>query len=82
MNDLVDALYPAWHAAARCNGMDPAIWFPDTPRSGGFTREHAAAQALAICGRCPVATECRADGAGEPFGIWGGIDNEAKDETT
>jgi Transcription factor WhiB len=50
-----------------CRGADPALFFP-APGDDG-------AEALAICARCPVRSECyaRARANREPGGIWGGV---------
>lgn len=85
MNDfenVVDNLYPTWHAQALCNGKDPEIWFPETPRHRDFTRADAAKQAQTICARCPVIEQCNSDRIrhGETHGIWAGIDLDAKKE--
>jgi len=42
--------------------------YPDADR--GRPADYTAA--LAICERCPVVDECRAAGAHEPEGVWGG----------
>jgi len=79
--DIIDGLYPDWHARASCNGMTPEIWFPTTMGlAGQFTREDAAAQAKAICGKCPVRRECNESRIrhNEQYGIWAGVDLEAK----
>ncbi len=31
------------------------------------------AKAVAICETCPVIAECREEGRGEEFGVWGGL---------
>jgi hypothetical protein len=52
---------------AKCQGMDPDIFFPD--RGGDFR------EATAVCARCPVAAECL-DWAltwPETHGVWGGM---------
>ena len=64
--------YP-WMDEAACAqpGVDPDLWFP---------QHHAwltsAAQAIAICNRCPVQAECLEHALTEPHvadGIWGGL---------
>jgi hypothetical protein len=57
-----------WTVQALCVGADPEIFFP--PSDG------PAAEARHICARCPVSGQCLAYAvtAGEPFGIWGGLD--------
>ncbi|AKF14403.1 transcriptional regulator WhiB-like [Mycobacterium phage Phayonce] len=51
-----------WMDRAACVGYDPEIWF------NGRTRELA----QQICAGCPVAARCRARGANEYRGVWGG----------
>jgi WhiB family redox-sensing transcriptional regulator len=60
---------PGWFDAAACKGEDPSLWHPD-----GLRNQTAAAQAIAICRRCPVRMDCleHALDADEWLGIWGG----------
>jgi hypothetical protein len=53
----------------------PDSWFPETDHD----REHAA-QAVKLCGACPVREECRAFAVAnrESFGIWGGQTERAR----
>lgn len=61
----------AWREQAACRGEDTSIWF----------NEHTAADALAICRRCPVQDECLAyintptggDDWWRKEGVWGGL---------
>jgi WhiB family redox-sensing transcriptional regulator len=56
----------AWRADAACRGMDTAeVFFP--------ARGQSVAPAMAICGGCPVQTECRTEAMVDPMnsGIWG-----------
>ena len=57
-----------WAAQALCMGADPELFFP--PGDGPAT------QARRICAMCPVSGQCLAYAvtAGEPHGIWGGLD--------
>jgi WhiB family redox-sensing transcriptional regulator len=57
----------AWMDEGLCNGMDPALFFPER---GASTRE-----AKDTCRACPVRMECLeyALERGEKFGIWGGL---------
>jgi WhiB family transcriptional regulator, redox-sensing transcriptional regulator len=57
---------PAWMLEAACVGVDTRIFFPE---AGGAAET---ATALGICRRCPVRGPCRAYGAQEAHGIWGG----------
>lgn len=54
----------SWHEDAACRTLPTRIFYPE--------RGHNAHAAKAVCERCPVRDECRAENAGEPFGIWGG----------
>lgn len=59
--DLLDLIFdrPAWRGDALCRG--DLQWF-DRPTD----------EAKEICARCPVAADCEAVGANEPYGIWAG----------
>jgi WhiB family redox-sensing transcriptional regulator len=61
-----------WTAQALCFGADPEDFFPpgDAP----------ATEAQDICAACPVRGQCLAYAvtAGEPFGIWGGLDPQQR----
>lgn len=69
LNYLLEALglpILEWHQQAACRApdVDPNWFFPE--------RGERVAEARAVCARCPVVEECRAAGAREHFGIWGG----------
>lgn len=69
-----------WQLQGACRGEDPALFFhPEGER--GAARVERIRAATAICARCPVLTECRthALAAREPFGIWGGMSEEARE---
>lgn len=57
---------PDWFDAARCRGMDPALFFPD--------RGENPMEALKVCAECTVTEECLAYARAEKIkdGIWGG----------
>lgn len=59
--DLLDLIFdrPAWRYDALCRG--DLRWF-DRPTE----------EAAEICRRCPVAGDCEAAGANEPYGTWAG----------
>jgi WhiB family redox-sensing transcriptional regulator len=61
-----------WSVHALCLTSDPEIFFPpgDSP----------ATEARQICGQCPVRRQCLAYAvaAGEPSGIWGGLDPQER----
>lgn len=62
-----------WRQYAACQDADDAdLWFP--VGTSTFARRQEA-QAKAVCGRCPVQTECLswALDSGQGTGIWGGL---------
>lgn len=56
-----------WRKRAACRGLDPAIFYP--------VDDEDAAEAKAVCGRCPVREPCleHALVARELLGVWGGL---------
>lgn len=60
---------PGWFERAACKGQDPGLWHPD-----GLENQRQAAQAIAVCRRCPVRRDCleHALEHDEAIGIWGG----------
>ena len=61
-----------WALDAACAGSPHAdLFFLDGP---------AALDVLALCARCPVRVECLAFalGAGESYGVWGGLTPEER----
>ena len=60
-----------WSVHALCITTDPEIF----PPTGSLATE-----AQAICAQCPVRSMCLAYAiaAGEPFGIWGGLDPQER----
>ena len=65
-----------WVTHGACGDADPDLFFPSTSAQ--------AAQAIAICRRCPVMMQCRAyaRAAGEDAGIWGGERQEDRARAT
>lgn len=61
-----------WRALAACRGTDTDVFYPE---GRGRTLRAREARALAICGGCPVTTQCREAAASLPerFGIWGSL---------
>jgi hypothetical protein len=59
-------------AQAACASHDPELWFSDSPQD--------AAQAKAICHRCPERAPCLSGALRrrETYGIWGGTDVTAE----
>lgn len=59
-----------WRARSACNGLDPAIFFPEIEEGG----DNHGAEAKAVCATCPVVETCLVDAieSGQDVGIWGG----------
>lgn len=55
-----------WRQRGACNGLDPAVFYPDS--------EENAEEAKAICALCPVRLSCleHALTMRERDGVWGG----------
>lgn len=76
--------WPAWldetDKTPACRGYDTDWWFPShSGESGGATEQTAAAKA--ICGGCPLLTECRDWALTQVpmlHGIWGGMTYSAR----
>lgn len=70
---LVEARAQPWRTQAACNGMEPALWFPER---GDIidTGDNHGRQGKAICATCPVAVDClqAALATREQHGIHGG----------
>lgn len=65
-----------WQLHARCRGADSAVFFsPHGER--GRARARRVEKAKNLCRECPVLATCReyAINAGEPYGVWGGLDS-------
>jgi len=58
----------SWRSLAACRGHTE-VMFPDRPQG---TNAIDFLPALTICDACPVVEPCRAAGAGEAYGVWGG----------
>jgi WhiB family redox-sensing transcriptional regulator len=72
-----------WQLQARCRGADSAVFFsPHGER--GHARTQRVKKAKEVCAECPVLETCRsyAIGAGEPYGVWGGLDSAERAQTT
>ena len=70
-----------WQLDSACRGLDSEIFYhPDGER--GQARERRVSQAKAICAACPVVAQCQehAIKAREPFGVWGGLSEEERQE--
>jgi WhiB family redox-sensing transcriptional regulator len=66
-----------WLPDARCIGQDPELFFPvgTTPTALQQTE-----RAKAICGTCPVRTDCLEWSlvTCQDAGVWGGLDEEER----
>lgn len=62
-----DYLRSRWVTRANCRGGDPDVLFVRGAEQRGV--------AAAVCGRCPVKTQCLADALDNrvEFGVWGGL---------
>jgi len=58
-----------WRARAACRGQ-PEVMHPEHVGSGRRPADYG--PALALCATCPVVEPCRAAGAPEALGVWGG----------
>lgn len=80
MNDTRGTSYREtvdWRQRGLCNDFDPDLWYPEG-KSKRFRR--AINEAKWICADCPVRPTCARAGAGEKWGIWGGIDEWERQE--
>lgn len=66
-----------WSNRAACLRAEPEVFFP--VGSGGVALDEITA-AKAICASCAVLAECReyALSSRQPFGVWGGLDEEQR----
>lgn len=56
-----------WRNRGACNGLDPAVFFPDSEENAG--------EAKSICAECVVRLSCleHALAVRERDGVWGGL---------
>ena len=61
-----------WRHKGACQGLDPAIFFPDSEENIALAKE--------ICGLCPVRLTCleHALASREKDGIWGGTTDKER----
>ena len=60
-----------------CLGLSETYFPPGPGKPGDRPTVDAQAawdEAKAVCRRCPVMHQCRRDTMGEPYGVWGGLD--------
>ncbi|HEU0132779.1 MAG TPA: WhiB family transcriptional regulator [Mycobacteriales bacterium] len=64
-----------WRVDALCRGDDAVHFFAPNHMERKEEKDAREARARALCARCPVQDLCLdyALGAGEPHGIWGGL---------
>jgi WhiB family redox-sensing transcriptional regulator len=64
-----------WRVGALCRGDDAVHFFAPAHLERKPEKDSREAQARALCARCPVLSSCLdyALSAGEPHGIWGGL---------
>ncbi|MGK5530892.1 WhiB family transcriptional regulator [Streptomyces sp. URMC 129] len=63
------------HPWRACRSEPTDLFFPPIP---GEPVTVTTARAKAVCEGCPVLEQCRRDTLGEPYGIWGGRDEEER----
>lgn len=70
-----------WQSSAACRGMDGSSFF-HPERESAKARQSRIGRAKAVCADCPVLADCRAYvlQVKEPFGIWGGLSEEDRDQ--
>ena len=69
----------AWQDAAACREAELSLFFgPDGERQP--EREIRERKAKAVCGECPVRTECLNYALSRPekYGVWGGLNEEER----
>lgn len=70
-----------WQVDAACRGQETSDFYhPENER--GPSRVRREMRAKAVCARCPVIENCLrwALAAREPYGVWGGLSVDERDE--
>ena len=70
-----------WQHEGLCRTRSPELFFhPDGER--GSVKRAREARATALCGSCPVIEQCREHAltVPEPYGVWGGLTEEDREE--
>ena len=64
----------SWRLRAACRHVESAVFFPPAGERAP-QRDARATRAKAICGGCPVISQCAAYAIqyGERYGVWGGL---------
>lgn len=65
---------------AACRGLDPRIFYPETPDGRDDYSDEAVAYARSICATCPIRLECLAQGRDEKLGVWAGTTPQQRKE--
>lgn len=75
MGDAIAAADRSWQGKGLCRGNHAYLFFPPSTVERKEDRERREHKAKAICGVCPVTSECMefAIEIREPYGIWGGL---------
>ncbi len=68
-----------WREQAACRGL-PTNMFFHPRQERGPQRRRRESEAIAVCRKCPVITECRAHAEWVPehYGIWGGLTEDER----
>ena len=76
----VDAVWD-WQEHGECRSADPTLFFHPQNERGSSRRSRDRA-AKAVCAACPVRVECAdyAIRAREPYGVWGGMTEEEREQ--
>ncbi|MEV5709123.1 WhiB family transcriptional regulator [Actinoallomurus sp. NPDC052274] len=66
-----------WMNRAECQKVDPELFFPI---GNGRQTPEQVAEARAVCGRCPVSSDCLSYSleTAQGYGVWGGADEEER----
>jgi len=77
VSDVPDPLDTGWLEQAACRDEDPELFFPISAKGPGLAQ---AAEAKAVCARCPVRDACLAYALAtdQDAGIWGGLTEEER----
>lgn len=70
-----------WQHEGLCRTRSPELFFhPDGER--GSVKRAREARAVALCHACPVIEQCREHAltVPEPYGVWGGLTEEEREE--
>jgi len=70
-----------WQLKGACRGEDPAVFFhPEGERGPSRVARETAAKA--VCSTCPVIAACAAHAIAvrEPYGVWGGLSEDDRDQ--